>query len=106
MFRLWAMLQYITRAKEAIQNQLLEASETKSSWKSIGKFCLNLVVKRPMFVYRGSYKLLTFLRMNWWYLTQLLFWAFVSSAKDKIILLDFIGLDPETQKEMHSMHPK
>ena len=31
MFRLWAMLQYIAHAKEAIQNQLLEASETRSS---------------------------------------------------------------------------
>ena len=37
------MLQCIAGAQEAIQNQLSEASESKSSWKSIRKFCLNLV---------------------------------------------------------------
>ena len=39
-------------------------------------------------------------------MTQHLFRASVSSAKDKIILLEFIGLDAVTQKEMHSTYPK
>ena len=51
------MLQYITRAQETIQNQLSEAGESESSWRSIKKNCLNAVVNRPTFFsYKGSCK--------------------------------------------------
>ena len=80
------MLQCIGRAQEAIQNQQSEANELQSRWKLIRKFCLNLVVKIPTFVYKCSYKLLTFVTNNWWYLTQHLLQASVSSAKDKTVL--------------------